>query len=258
MPSNPTPASGRTISQQLEQALAAWERFPVDDSPRPLVLVGQRVLDPLGGFPSGAAKLAYIEGAIDGPAKFPSGPGSADDYRVIGAKDAFAAFKSAAAKGPPTSTRLTVTTVRFGSGVFLTDRGPLRLPAWLFSFQSVREPAIVLTVDPTSIFTPPPVRQIDLPAFMTGAHLGSDGRTLTVEFAGAPAGTGPCTADYTLDVATSRTAVAVAVEEHAHGGNTPCLLPAVFRQVTTVLSVPLGARVVVAVSGAAVAATRSG
>ena len=178
------------------------------------MLVGQRVADPLHGFPNCAAKLAYLERAVDIPAALPPGSAVADGSPLISAREALRVFKSTAGKGPPAAVRLTVTTVRVGTGVFQTDRGPRRLPAWLFRFGGVQDPAAVLAVAPARIFSPagPPVSK---PSFVSAARLSPDGRTLTVEFTGAPSGTGPCTADYHLQVAESRTAVAVAVSEHA-------------------------------------------
>ncbi len=47
-----------SVDRELQQALKTWSGFPVDTSPRIFVLVGPRVLDPVGGFPSEEAKLA--------------------------------------------------------------------------------------------------------------------------------------------------------------------------------------------------------
>jgi hypothetical protein len=252
------PQTGR----QLRQALRDWSGFPVSASPRPLVLVASRVADPSSGFPDGAAKLAYIEAAINVPAGLPAGPATAAGFPLISASAAFRVLRSNAAKGPPAPIRLTVTTVRLGTGVFPTDRGLRQLPAWLFAFRGIQDPAAVLAVAPSRIFSPPGRRGSGSP--FTSARLGPDGRTLTVEFTGAPAGTGPCTADYLLQQAASPAAVAVAVREQAHraaaaSGNAGCGLAGYRRQVTTVLSVPLGARVVIdAASGAAVAVAAPG
>jgi hypothetical protein len=246
----------RPARQELSRALRPWSGFPVSASPRPLVLVGPDIADPPAGFPDGAAKLAYLERAVRFPARLPPGPAVADGFEVIGARQAVVAFRSGAATGPPTGSRLRVTTVRPGTGVFLTDRGPRRLPAWLFSFAGVRGPAAVLAVAPAQIFAPP-IPAGGQPSFVDWALLGPRGRFLTVRFTGAPPGHGPCTADYSVQVASSVTAVAIAVAEHPHGsGNVACPAVGYRRQVTTVLPAPLGARVVVdALSRAAVAVT---
>jgi hypothetical protein len=241
--------------QQLRRALRVWAGFPAGASPRPLVITGQRVTDPPRGFPSGDAKLAYLERAVEIPATLPSGVPAAAGFPLISAREAARVFTSTAAKGPPVATRLTVTAVRLGSGVFQTDRGPRRLPAWLLRFTGIQGPAAVLAVAPARIFSPARL-PAGRPPFVNGARLGPDGRTLTVEFTGAQSGTGPCTAGYRLQLAESSTAVAVAVRGQAHGGDVPCSAVGYPRQATAVLSAPLGGRVVVdAVSGAAVAVT---
>lgn len=148
--------------------------------------------------------------------------------------------------------------MRQGSGVFLTDRGPRRLSAWLTGFAGVHGPAAVLAVASEQIFSPP-IPAGRRPPFVHSALLGPGGRVLTVRFTGAAAGHGPCTAGYSVRVASSGAAVAVAVTEHPRGsGNVVCLTVGYPRQVTTTLPVPLGARVIVdAVSRTAVAATAS-
>jgi hypothetical protein len=251
---SPAPQPG----PQLRQALRAWSAFPVSASPRPLVLLGSPVADPPGGFPDVAAKVAYLEGAVSAPAVLPSGAAAAGGYPLISASQAFGVFKSAAGKGPPATVRLTVSAVRLGTGVFDTDRGLRRLPAWLFVLRGVRGPAAVLAVASAAIFSPPstPARKVPL---VNEARLGANGRRLTVWFVGAPSGTGPCAADYHLVLAESRTAVGVAVHGHEQASNGSCAAVGYLRHVTTVLPAPLGARVVVdAASGTAVAVSKAG
>jgi hypothetical protein len=192
------------------------------------------------------------------PAGFPAGSAAAAGFPLISASAAFRVLESTAAKGPPATIRLKVTTVRLGAVVFQTDRGPRQLPAWLFGFRGIQDPAAVLAVAPARIFSPPG-HLAGSPASLISARLGPDGRTLTVEFIGAPSGSGPCTADYYLQQAAAPTAVAVAVREHARRANVACALPGYRRQVSTVLAMLLGARVVIdAVSDAAVAVTMAG
>jgi hypothetical protein len=71
-------------------------------------------------------------------------------------------------------------------------------------------------------------------------------RKIVVNFAGAAAGTGPCTASYTLPFKESRQAVAVAVIPHPHGqSDVACALVGYERHATAELEAPLGGRVVV-------------
>ena len=143
--------------------------------------------------------------------------------------------------------------MRLGAGAFATDRGVRRLPAWLFGFSGVPDPAAVLAVAPSRIFAPParPARSAwpDM-----SARLGRDRRTLTIRLFGTAPGTGPCTASYSVRQAASPAAVAVAVQGHAHGGGAvACSAVGYLRQVKVVLSAPLGGRVLVdAANGAAI------
>ncbi len=234
-----------------------WSAFPVDARIRPLVFVGPRVVDPSSGFRNGADKLAYVDRAIVAPGTFPSGPIESAGYPIISAKVAFAIFKPRTVKGPAASHHLNVIAMRFGSGVFQTDRGSRRLPAWLVEFQNVRDSARVLAVSSTRIFTPSMART-GRPPFVGDARIGPDDRTLTVRFGGAPSGPGPCSADYELTVVESRTTVAVTVHEHDHDSGISCAQPAYPRQVTTRLEATLGARVVLdAATSRAVAVTET-
>ncbi|MGH9067370.1 MAG: hypothetical protein ACRD0J_07765 [Acidimicrobiales bacterium] len=259
-----TPGPTTTLhptSAKLAKALKAWAGFPVDATPRPLVLVGSRVAGTINGFPNGAAKQAFIQGAFNAPAKLPAGPSTTDGYPVITATKALGMLESTDAKGPPVPTRLTITTVQLGTGTFVTDRGDRRLPAWLFSLQGVQGRAAVLAVAANRIFSPPTAGPSPPPG-LDSAQLSHDGRTLTVGFTGAAPGTGPCTANYTLEVGTSRAAVVIGVHKiHHSGGNSTsgvfCSAVGYSRHATTVLSKPLGPRVLVdAATNTAVEVTR--
>lgn len=255
-------AASRTSVPQatprLRQALRDWSRFPVDSSPRRLVLTGPEILDPAGGFPDGADKLAYIERDIVPPATLPAAPATSGGYPVIGAREALRVFSAAKGSGPPASKRLRISSVSLGTGVFRTDRGTEHLPAWLLRFRGVHSPAAVLAVAPSRIFAPGSVPAGRQP-FITAAWMGPKDRTLTADFTGEPAGTGPCTADYRLQVETSKTAVAVVVLESSHASKgKACSGVGYARHATVKLSAPLGARVVVdATTDAAVTVTRA-
>ena len=203
-------------------------------------------------FRDSADKLAYLDRAIDAPAALPAGPAAAAGYPLISVRQGLRVLMSGAAPDPPPTVRLKITEVRLGTRAFDTDRGAQSLPAWLFSFAGLQSPAAVLAVSPARLYTPrghlprrPPVAD--------GAMLGADGRTLTVDFTGLAAGTGPCTAGYSLRFAQSRTAVAVAVIEHDHPDSDSCSSVGYSRHATAVLPAPLAARVLVnAASGTAI------
>ena len=99
------------------------------------------------GFPNNDTKLAYEDGTLVAPSVFRQDPmqRQGSHCRV---STAFDALKTAATSGPPATAPLVVTSVGLGTGVFATDRGRRTLPAWLFSFQGVENPAQVLAVSP--------------------------------------------------------------------------------------------------------------
>jgi hypothetical protein len=246
------PSSRQPSSSPVSAALAAWSKFPVHASSRPLVLVDDDTVNaPSFGFPSDDTKLAYEDGTFTAPSSFPVGPQSAGGFPLASSRSAFDALEAAATPGPPAAAPLLVTSVTLGTGVFATDRGRRTLPAWLFAFRGVVNPAQVLAVSPRRVFTPPPripvqAQVVESSPMVGSATLAPNHRTLTVGFAGAPEGTGPCEATYSLSVGASRTAVALVVHAVTHSrADAGCLLQASFSQLATTLAAPLGPRVVV-------------
>jgi hypothetical protein len=229
---------------ELDSALTAWAGFPVGSSPRPIVLTGGSVLDPEYGFPDDTSKIAYGNGEINAPASWPQSPGSSMGFTIIGAPVAFKTLTTpngVIGTPPPLST----SGVQLGSATFLTDRGNRDLPAWLFSLSGVQNPAKVLAVSPSEVYSAPVVNEGSDLADLS-ATIGVDDRTMVVSFPGAPAGTGPCTSDYTLSIAESKQAVAVAVVAHPHqAAGQNCTSVGYQRNATAELPSPLQARVVV-------------
>jgi hypothetical protein len=229
---------------KLDSALTVWAGFPVRSSPRPIVLIEGSVLDPEYGFPNDASKEAYGNGEINPPATWPPTPGSSMGFTIIGAPAAFKTLTTpngVIGTPPPLST----SGVQLGSATFLTDRGNRDLPAWLFSLSGVQNPAKVLAVSPSAIYSAP-IANGAISLAQMSATIGADDRTMVVTFPGAAAGTGPCTADYTLSIAESKEAIAVAVIAHPHqAAGQACASVAYPRRATAKLEAPLQARVVV-------------
>ena len=245
------PASAATAkhvdSAQLNGALHAWAGFPVQRSPRLLVLLHGYVLGPEDGFPTTASKDAYGNGEIVAPTSWPAAPASSMGYPIVRASAAFKKLTTSRTSSHPVGTPppLSTTGVQLGTGQFLTDRGNRTLPAWLFSLSGVENPAKVLAVAQSAIYSAPATNGGTSPAQLS-ATIGAGGRRLVANFAGAPAGTGQCTAGYSILVKESKQAVAVLVVSHPHGGpHAQCFKQAYSRQATAKLAVPLGARVVV-------------
>jgi len=230
---------------EMRAALDAWASFPINASVRPLVLTADPVSAPASGFRTVDAKEAFLTGLFSAPAAVPSGPQQADGFPVISAAQALAVMRAEgtpAGGAPRPPTPLVITSVRFGTSSFATDRGTQLLPAWLFSFQGVQNPATVLAVASSSIFPAPP-ESLHRPS--VGARLAADGRTATITFVGTATGDGPCTADYTIDQLESKTAVAVRVRETRRRGGSGviCHLVGYTRQEHIVLDSRLDNRV---------------
>jgi hypothetical protein len=240
-------ASGRT-------ALRLWADFPVNASPRPLVLTAPDILDPVHGFPNGDDKMAYISGDFELTAALPTGPSSVDGQRVITAAEALAQLRSQG-DGQPVPTSLRITAVTFGTASFATDRGIRSLPAWTFRFAGVTDPAMVLAIPSTDRWPLPGMPMGN--GGEGGVRISPDGRHLTLSFIGGPPGTGPCESEYTADTAQSPTAVLISPRELPHRGTkqspqpgndqiaVTCALVGVTRTVTVTLQSPLGNRVII-------------
>lgn len=241
------------------RALARWRGFAAHANPRPVILTGEgSPRRPQGGFPSRADLAAFLTGRYTLRARLPRGPAVVDGYRVVSAG---AAYRTLARRIPGHRARphgrLTIRAVRPGHGVFPTDRGSRRLPAWQFFFAGIRHPAKVLAVTPAEVFAAPVPRQLTKDASpYPGSPViaSSDGRTLTVSFIGARAGSQPCDASYSVDHTGDRHAVAITVVEHPARIPAPAhtICPAVGypRSATIHLAAPLGPRALVsALSG---------
>ncbi len=247
--SPPTSAvTGSAATPLLDEALSVWDGFPAAASRRPLVLIEGAVNDPAGGFSTGAMKEAYAQGFINLPPQLPKSPATLDGYPLATAAQALSRLTTPSSAGQVIQVpSLQVSSVLLGSAGFRTDRGTIELPAWLVSIAGVTNPAAVLAVAPSAIFAPP-VTNFHAPGVPSAgaADLGRDHETLTVHLAGAAAGTGPCTADYSIQIATSHHAVAVQIVTHSHDtAGMACAAVAYPRQVTAKLPSPLGNRVLV-------------
>lgn len=96
-------------------AVHRWAAFPVDDSPRPLVLAGPAAW-PEAGFRSGAAKIAFSRGALISDQPLPE--------RLV------EVVRTRMTDAPPTTEPLVISGVEHASTQFLTDRGRQKLPAY--------------------------------------------------------------------------------------------------------------------------------
>lgn len=181
-----------------------------------------------GPFPAdGRAKLAFVRGLAEAAPGFP-------------AEILHALRRHRQQAGPPIEPLL-LTTATLSTAEFLTDRGQQELPAWEVRAHGVPEPIWVL--DPAigqQAWRPPGLADHELLGDTSTAHLGADRRTITLSFTGIPR----AYADYPrAEVLEAGSAVAVVPVPVDLGPPGPRLAYAEKREVTTVLSRPLGVRV---------------
>jgi hypothetical protein len=242
-------ASSPPSGSRLTAALGHWASFPVSATARPLVIqTGADVTGP-GRFPSVAASNGFGAGVISLPRPLPSGPARLGSFSLISAARAAKVLTSgppsgqAASPPPSPSTRVTVTRVRLASGIFSTDRGRQALPAWQFSLRGVYGPVDVLAVTSSQRFWPASLKNADTK--ISAAQSGRSGRALTLTTYGAPVGTKPCQATYSLRQQSSAHAVAIDVIATEHDSGAACGSSAVPVTLPVTLPAPLGNRVLV-------------
>jgi len=70
---------GMSYRVPADVALDMWSDFPVDRTPRPLVVLGGLdIVAPLYGFRDSVLKCAYSDGAFEPPSTFPTSPPTSD------------------------------------------------------------------------------------------------------------------------------------------------------------------------------------
>lgn len=243
-------------------ALALWRRFPVNANPRPIVPLGERiVLDPASGFPTGAAKLAYVEGQFVLHTALPPGPASSGRFHLVSATAAYRRLRVGGVNQHQAVSPLVVRAVKPGSATFLTDRGPMRLPAWQFWFGGVADPASVLALAAGDVFIAAPAMRTGQPG-LGSTHVTAtrspSGKVIALSFAGGAAGSGACGASYRVSALGDRQAVAFTITRIAvpAPAGQACPALAVMRTAVLHLGRPLGSRVLVSASdGGAVPVT---
>lgn len=121
-----------TFPAPAEKVLQPWRDFPVERTPRPVVLLDLPVHIGDEGFVDGDAKLSWMSAAIDTTVPLPDGIINL----ITGGRPRRAA--------PGT---LTIADVERCDEEFWCDRGPRRLPAYRLDISGLRQPCII--IDPT-------------------------------------------------------------------------------------------------------------
>jgi hypothetical protein len=219
------------LEGDARKGLRAWAGFPADRHPRPLILLSPAAQS--GAFPDGQTKLAFLNGWVEAAPGFPA--------PILEALRG----QPRPGEGSP----LLLESAVAGEREFATDRGRKHLPAWCVRAQGVTD--LIWVLDPAASrqsWQPPDAG--DLYWRGSEASLGSDGRTLTLTFTGAP--------EYYTSYPGARfleSGNAVAVipvrEEHVTGPRVPV---GKRREVSATLARPLGNRVLLDEHGAPVMA----
>ena len=212
-------------TQAASAALVEWADFPVTVTPRPLVLTSYpRVFR--GGFRSGDAKLAFLDGAIDTHVPLPEGV-----LDLLGARQT-----------ATSQLRLQVLDAQSSIGVFDTDRGPTELPAWQLTLTDVDESITVLDPQVVGQAWRPPSQADIFGGSNRTATVSADDMTVTVTFTDGP----PDWVDYPrVDVHETDTAVTIVALPHDRQTSGARTALGYRRNVTATLERPLGARVLV-------------
>jgi hypothetical protein len=245
-----------------------WQGFPTGQ-PRPVVVVAY--LAQMDGFSAGArvavlgarVRLDLARPAPHPPAEVLIGTGEGRQrVSTITARQAVVAWRTVsdpaavadAASVPP----VRLVRADFGAMTIQTDRGPLTVPAWVFSAAgggTVRWPAVTPEVFWRAGLARPSTQ-------VSSASVDASGRNLSITFLAG--GGDPCVGTgrrwFTADAVVSPSLAVVSVGEHYSGPPAPIptgascfhLLYGLPQRVTLGLKQPLGGRVLVGPDGGAV------
>jgi hypothetical protein len=241
------------------QEASAWARSPLARAwSTGLVVLTADALSsgPSGGFPSDAAKLAFINGDLvftgapptGAPADVVAWPdGSRLRVPVLSEARVFSELTSSRQCPGCATTPLAVTAARPATLDVPTSRGPASVPAWAFTLKGVSAPVIQAALAPGSYITPytygsPAEKLAPLgTAFVGGGPVrpSADGRTLTVGLDASP-----CDTAWGGLAAEVGGVVVVGGWMHDPNPNAPCAASLVSRTATVRLNAPLDGRLV--------------
>jgi hypothetical protein len=246
-------------------ALTAWQGFPVDRQPRPIVPASPLVQ--FAGYTTGDAKVAATLGSYRVTAALPPDPspvpvtipGGPATVPVIGAAAAVERMRAVgnpnAVGGETPPPPLEIVGFELGTAPILTDRGTLTLPVWRVHTADEIGPTLVLAVADSAMYRPssvPPDSYLTDPGIRS-AVLSADGRRLTLTVNEAdPQCPGEAVYQSTPKLTQSLSVVVVSFAVTQTGtvpGNPEGGCPAILHLRTETypvdLDAPLGARVVV-------------
>jgi hypothetical protein len=123
----PVDVSGR---RGREGEIQQWESFPLEQRPRPVILLDQPV-KLRAGFVDSESKMAFLRGQVEASIPMP-----------VGVLELLRPPRAAGRSRP-----LPIVDLQPTEALFQTDRGPRPLPAYRFTMTGLLEPGIVLDPD---------------------------------------------------------------------------------------------------------------
>jgi len=231
------PSDSEVRAQRLDE-LAQWSTFPVDDDPRPMVLLS----DAFAGAGFYDATKTRFRRAVEVDLSLP--PPVLEALRLAGAY------------GDGTPSPVRVVSARASHRDFRTDRGLLRLPVWELEMTNTIGPRYVMSADwQARVWAPQVVPSRSGIRTPGEASIAADEVTVVFTFAGCPAeyGSYPRTL-----VEESDHAVAIHPIAHDHPNlSGPRLHYMQHRTVEIALGRPLGGRVLLGFDRGPVSVTQS-
>lgn len=231
-----------SLEAQARRGLVAWAAFPAHRDPRPLVLLDSTpAIRASGIFPDVPTRLAFLHGAVEGVPGFPTPVLEA----LRGQLGEYA--------GQP----LLLTRAVLGRSRYETDRGPRTLPTWSVHAQDVFHAIAVLdpaVISSGQVWEPPGRERIS--GQRPTVSLGADGRTLTMSYTGsghfADSNQPPAR---TLEQGNAAALMFTERRRRRRNGSGWYADVGRTREVTAVLSSPLGDRVLLDIKGGPVLVT---
>ncbi len=162
--------SDAEIRAQLIDALGKWSTFPVDNDPRPIVLLSDAFY--LAGFIDVDTKKRFRR-AVEVDPSLP--PPVLDALRLA----------STYGHGTPSPVR--VVGARASDRDFATDRGVLRLPVWELEMTNTIGPGHVMSAEWQAKAWPPQIAASRTGIQHGEASISANGLTVVFTFAGSPA-----------------------------------------------------------------------
>lgn len=226
--------------RQAHWAVRRWTAFPVDAQPRPLVFAGP-VVTSERGFRSGEAKDAWFDGQYEWNVDVPEG---------IRSRARLSADKG---RQVPAAEPLLITHAGQGEHEFVTDRGPMVLPAYWLRGPAIDGPLWVLS--PTIEYwkppegaagAPPPAPELGQPLWGP-VELDADGQSMVIPWLGSHPEIETFPHVKLIETSTAISAVAIRKDMGFRGGWVTAI--GITHRVAARLSKPLGNRVFVDLHG---------